>query len=484
MLKKGLIWDFVGKLFNQGITFFVSIFLARLLLPEDFALIAMVMGFIGIARIFVDFGLSQALIQSQNTTDIHYSSIFWLNLFFAIFISILFFLSAPSIAFFYHQPDIINLAKVLSITFAIGALGSVHIAMLKKKMDFKYLSITNIISATLSGCIGIYMAFNNYGVWSIVVQQISAAAIRLFLLWYGTRWLPLFKFSWSAIKPLWNFSKKLFISGLLETVAQQLDVFIIGKLFMPATLGFYSRGKSLNQLIANYSASSLSSVLFPALSKIQNNLAEVKQKVIAFFRLATLTSFFLGGLLFIIAEDLIVLMFTEKWLPTVPYFRIMVLTTFAYPVSVILLTPLTSLGRSDIFLKLEIIKKIILVPTYIIGFQFGLTGFLYAQLISHIIGISLNGYYTGKLIHWKLSKQWVELLTYGLPAYLGAGLLFIYLPQSSIQNHFLHLLISGIIFTIYYTIFNLLFKTTGMQLILNLVQTFYKKMRLKNKKNL
>jgi len=474
MLKKGLLWDFIGKLFNQGITFIVSIFLARLLLPEDFALIAMVMAFFGIARVFIDFGLSEALIQHQKIKDIHYSSTFWLNLFFATIICALFFISATYVSQFYKQPELISLVKVLSFTFILNSLGVVHVTQLRKKMDFKYLSKTNIISAIPSGILGIYLAYEGYGVWSIVVQYISAAFIRLFFLWKGTKWIPKFNFSWVAIRPLWNFSKKLFLSEIINSISVQLDVLIIGKLFTPATLGFYSRGKSLNQLISRYSSGSLTAVLFPALSKIQNNLEEVKQKVISFFQLAALVSFYLGGLLFIISEDIIILMFTEKWINTVPYFRIMVLSTFVHPLSSIILTPLTSLGRSDIFLKIEIFKKILLLPTYLIGFQYGLTGFLYAMFIYQLIGISLNGYYTGILIRWRLKKQWIEILKYGIPAYIGAAAIHFIIPPF-IDNRIVNLLFLSFIYSGYYLLINLIFNTKASQLIINLALPIFKK---------
>mgnify|MGYP003384353521 CR=1 FL=1 len=475
MLKKGILWDFIGKLFNQGITFFVSIFLARLLLPEDFALIAMVMAFFGIARVFIDLGLSEALIQQQDIDDIHYSSIFWLNLFLAIVIATIFYFGAPQVSQFFHQDQLNNLAKVLSSTFVLGALGAVHTAILRKKMDFKYLSQINIISAIVSGILGIYAAYNGYGVWSLVIQYVSAAIIRLFLLWKGVKWIPSFRFSWIAVKPLWNFSKKLFLSAVLNNISVQLDVFVIGKLFAPATLGFYSRGKTLNYLISSYSSGSLTAVLFPALSRMQHDIDQVKEKVVKFFQLAAFVSFYLGGVLYITAEDVIVLMFTDKWMMTVPYFRIMVLTTFAYPLSAIVLTPLTSLGRSDIFLKLEIIKKIMLIPIYLIGFQFGISGFLYATLVLHLAAITLNGYYSGKLINWSVKKQWIEILIYAIPAYIGSGTAFILLPNSLIPNHYIHFLLTGSIFTLYYIFINLIFKTKASQLIINLALPLIKK---------
>lgn len=465
MIKKGLFWDFIGKLFNQGITIIVSIFLARLLLPEDFALIAIVLAVVGIASVFIDFGLTQALIQKQNVKNIHYNSIFWINISLATLLTILCFLSAPLISNFYKIPQLIYLVRVVSFAFILNALGGVHTAMLIKKMEFIQLSKISIISSFVSGILGVSMAFLNYGVWSLVMQYYSAAIVRQILLWGKTKWLPNFQFSWMMIRPLWKFSKNLFISSILNDIFIRIDVFIIGKLFSPASLGFYSRGKSLNQLISTYSSSSLTTVLFPALSKIQDNLEMVKKKVIDFFQLAALISFFLGGLLYVVAQDIIVLMFTDKWLPAVPYFQIMVLTTFAHPLSAIILTPLTSLGKSDVFLKLEVMKKIIFTFTYIFGFSYGIKGFLYAMLISQIIGVSLNGYYAGKIISWGLKEQWFIMFTNALISIVGAGFLFFFLSNDRINNHVLHLILCTLFYTLYYIFINYIFKTKGFQLI-------------------
>lgn len=465
MIKKGLFWDFIGKLFNQGITIIVSIFLARLLLPEDFALIAIVLAIIGIASVFIDFGLTQALIQKQNVRNIHYNSIFWINISLAVILSILCFLSAPLISNFYKLPELINLIRVVSFAFILNALGGVHSAMLVKKMAFIHLSKINIISSFISGVIGVSFAFLDYGVWSLVMQYYSAAIIRQILLWNQTKWLPKFQFSWVVIRPLWHFSKNLFISSILNDIFIRIDIFIIGKLFSPASLGFYSRGKSLNQLISTYSSSSLTTVLFPALSKIQDNLEMVKKKVIDFFQLAALISFFLGGLLYITAQDIIVLMFTDKWMETVPYFQIMVLTTFAHPLSAIILTPLTSLGRSDVFLKLEIMKKILFTFTYVFGFSYGIKGFLYAMLFSQIIGVSLNGYYSGKIINWGLKEQWFIMFTNALISIVGASILFFFLSNEMINSHVLHLILCILSYTFYYIFVNYVFKTKSFQLV-------------------
>ena len=288
-------------------------------------------------------------------------------------------------------------------------------------------------------------------------------------------------FSWNRVVPLLNFSKNLFFSGVINKIFMQLDIFIIGKIFMPATLGYYSRAKNLNQLIGTYSSGSLTTVLFPALSKLQNDIIQIKSKILRFYHLAALISFFLGGLLYLIAEDVIIILYTSKWLHTVPYFKIMVLSTFVYPTSSIIITPINSLGRTDIFLKLEILKKLVFLIAYIFGFKFGLMGFLYAMFAANIIGVTLNGYFAGELINWKIGSQWKVLLLYGIPSYICAWLLSIGIDKLNVESIILHLLISTLSFSGCILLFNTLLKTEGYIILKGFIKNDILK-KLKHKK--
>jgi len=440
MIAKGIVWDFLGKASYQGVGFVISIFLARLLFPEDFGLIGMVMAFIGIAGVFIDMGLGAAIIQREDIQEIHLSSVFWINLTVALSISILCFLGAPIVSSFYNNSDILKLAKVLSFTFLFSGLSSIHRSILIRKMDFKYLAKIGVISAIISGTIGIVFAYRGYGVWSLVIQNYLSLIISSLLLWKGTKWLPSLIFNWKAIKPLWSYSNKLFISSILEAIYSRIDVFIIGKLFNSSILGYYSRGVTINQLVANYSSGSLNTVLFPALSKIQNDISQVKVKIIKFYNVAAFLAFLMGGVLFLTSEDLIVLLFSEKWLPTSKYFEILVLSSFVYPLSAVILTPLRSLGYSSTFLKLEIIKKIFLSIALIVGFTFGIMEYLYALTISQFIGLALNGYYAGKKINWTIIEQLLTLSKYIIIVVVSVIIVFFsnkYLTQMPRAANFL-----------------------------------------------
>lgn len=477
MIVKNILWDFLGKVSFQGVGFVVSIFLARLLLPEDFGLVGMVMAFIGIASVFIDLGFGAAIIQRKEINNTHLSSIFWINFSIALLISISCFLCAPLISKFYGRPEILSLAKVLSFTFLFSGLSSIHRAILTKDMNFKYLAKIGMLSALISGLFGIVLAYKGYGVWSLIAQNYLSLFISTFLLWRGTKWLPSFTYNWIAIKPLWSYSNKLFISSVIEAIYTRVDVFIIGKLFNPTLLGYYSRGLTLNQLIGSYSAGSLNAVLFPALSKIQTDLVQVKEKMIKFYNAAAFLAFLIGGILFLISEDLIVLLFTEKWLPSTTYFKLLVLSSFVYPLSAVILTPLRSLGHSNVFLKLEIIKKVFITIAIIVGFSFGIIEYIYALTISYYIGLILNGYFTGKTINWPVSSQLLDVLKYLLITLTSVFLiyqLFNFIPH---LPRFINLLLNSIAFLVIYVTLCYIAKIKGLIILTTFAQSKIKQFK-------
>ncbi len=474
MVAKNIFWDFLGKASYQGIGFVVSIFLARILLPEDFGLIAMAMAFVSLANIFTDMGFGAAIIQRNEINEIHLSSVFWINLFVAILMSAICFFCAPIVGMFYKNTEIIKLTQALSFTFIFSAVSSINRSILVRNLAFKYQAKAGVISAIVSGTIGIYFALNGFGVWSLVIQNYLSLILGAIFLWFGTKWLPTISFSWIAIKPLWSYSNKLFFSSLLEAVYSRIDVFIIGKIFPPSTLGYYSRGITLNQLIANYSSGSLNAVLFPTLSKLQNNIELVKENIIKFYHTTAFISFFLGGLLFLISENLIVLLFTEKWIETSKYFEILVLSSFVYPLSAVILTPLRSLGFSNLFLKLEVIKKVLLTLVIIIGFNYGIFGYLYALTIFYYLSLFINGYFTGKKINWPVLIQVKEILFYFFVTSIAVSAIYFVRNYLDYDTHLLNLLVTSICFLIVYVLLCALLNIKGLVFIKNYVFTFLK----------
>ena len=457
---RSFIWDFAGKLATQGMGFVVSIFLARLLEPAEFGLIAMVMVIIGIAAIFTDIGLSGALVQKRRLLAIHYSSVFYFNLLVGTLLTLLVFFSASAIADFYNNERLILLTQVISISFVIGAFSSVQSTKLRRELNYALLTKIQFISSLIGGVIGVSLAFLGAGVWSLVAMTLFGGIMYNILIWSAAKWTPSLHFSVKALKSLWAFGFRMFLARLLDTIFIRLDFMIIGKLFNAATLGFFQRARSLDEMVAQYSSGSLMNVLFPVLSKVQNDLPRFQNIIIKSLGFICFVVFLLTGGLYLVSEELIVLLFGEKWLPSVDYFKIMLLSGFAYPVSALLVNVLSSRGNSKAFLRLEIYKKILLSITLYFGFMFGIEGYLYALILESILSVSLN-------IHYASREITIPFFTFAKPMIVQAGVtilavLITFLLIQDIQaGNFASLMIKGSLFVLLYLSINWILKTSS-----------------------
>ncbi|KYJ86993.1 hypothetical protein AS592_00345, partial [Sulfurovum riftiae] len=388
----------------HGMGFIVTIFLARLLEPAEFGLIAMVMVIIGIAQVFTDVGLGSALIQRRRVLPVHYSSVFYFNIFIASILTLITFLSASWIGAFYNNNQLVSIAQVMSIAFLINAFSSVQATKLRKELNYTALTKANFTASLLSGIIGVFMALNDGGVWSLVTMTLSRGVIFNIYIWMVANWWPSLLFSFKALFQLWGFGFRIFLSGLLDAVFNKLDILIIGKLFTPATLGFFERAKSLDQMIVTYSSGSLMSVLFPVLSKIQNDLPRFQRIIIKALGVISFIVFLLLGMMYLISEELIVLLFSEKWIPSVEYFQLLLLSGFAYPISALLVNVLSSRGNSKAFLHLEIYKKIVFGVNLLVAFIWGIEGYLYGLVLASILAVYLNIIFASREIHLAITK--------------------------------------------------------------------------------
>jgi len=286
------VWDFMGKIATSGAGFIVSIFLARLLEPEDFGLIAMIMVFVVISQVFTDVGLGSAIVQRRRIREIHYSSVFYFNIVLGVFLTILLFLSAPYIASFYNQESLLLLTQAISFTFIITAFSTIHVNKFRKELNFTAITKVSFTSSLISGIIGVGLAFYGVGIWALVAQILISKILYTILIWKISSWTPILRFSFKALKQLWGFGFRMFLVGLINTISTKIDVIIIGKIFPVATLGFYQRSMALNNLVTQYSSGSLLSVLLPLLSKIQNDLPRFQRIVLKIFGIINLVVFF------------------------------------------------------------------------------------------------------------------------------------------------------------------------------------------------
>ena len=452
------IWDFTGKLASNGMGFIITIFLARLLEPAEFGLIAMVMVVIGMAAVFSDSGLGVALIQRRRVLPIHYSSVFYFNIFVAIFLTLVTFFSAGTIAEFYNNEELIPLAQVMSISFIINAFSSVQSTRLRKELNYALLTKIGLASSLVSGIIGITLALNDAGVWSLVVQTLTAGIITNILLWLTSKWRPSLSFSLKALMQLWTFGFHVFLVNLMDTVFTRLDVLIIGKLFTPDILGFFSRAKSLNQMIISYASGSLMAVLFPVLSKIQKDLPRFQHIVLKAFGIISFIVFLLLGMFYLISKELIVLLFSEKWLPSVDYFKILVLTGFSVPLGVLLVSIIQSRGNSRLLFRIDIYKKIFFVLNFYFGFLFGIEGYLYGLVGVTTIALLINIYYGAREI--SLSPYlFIKIGITQLVISVLSVFIILSLTETMEYSNFVMLVVKSSLFMMLYIVMSWMLKT-------------------------
>ena len=463
---KAFIWDLSGKLATHGMGFVVSIILARILEPSDFGLIAMVLVVIGIASIFSDVGLGSALIQRRRVRPVHFSSVFYFNITLGTLLSILTYFLAPYIANFYDNKALVTLTQVISPMFLIGAFSAVQSTKLRKELNYALLTKVTFLSSLIGGTIGILLAFSGAGVWSLVTQALVQGISYNILIWYKSQWKPFASFSFKALMQLWSFGFRMFIVNILEKIYVNLDTVIIGKLFLPATLGYFNRAKSLNQMIVTYSSGSLMSVLFPLLSKVQNDLPRFQNIIRKSLGIIIFVTFFLLGGLYLVSHEIIVLLFGEKWLKTVDYFQILVLSGFGYPVSAILVNVLSSRGNSKAFLRLDIYKKIIGFSNLAIAFTWGIEGYLYGLIIVSILAVYLNIIFVSKEIF--LTKlEMVKPILVQMFLTVVVVLIVLNLNKSSELGDFSLFLLKGIEFTVLYLLGNTLFRVSSFKYFMN-----------------
>jgi len=458
---KGILWDLFEKVSNQGIGFFISIILARLLSPEQFGLVGMVMVFVGMSQIFLYLGLGQALIQKRIVSDIEYSSVFYLNVFAGLVLTIILYFSSGLIAEFYQRPEVKPICEVLSVLFIIDSFIIVQISLFTKKLDFKKPAIARVIATVVSGGLGIIMALNGYGVWSLVMQSLLSALLFVVVIWIASNWRPGLHFELNAIKGLWGFSSRLFLSGILDGIFSRLDIVIIGKMFSANTLGFYTRAQTFNNLISQYTSGSIGRVFFPSISIIQDNTEEVRLFYKKTINIVSFLVFGLLGFLLLCATDIFIFLFTVKWLPAVTYFKLLLLSGYVYPLSVIMIGVLSGRGKSGKFLKLEILKKALVIFAFIIGFAWGIVEFLYGLALVNFLSLLLNMYFVQNEIRYPLKQQFQLVFGYSLIAAISSLMVLFITPWFS-DVTILYIIQTGLLFSTIYILLNLILRTPGL----------------------
>ncbi|MCG9970429.1 lipopolysaccharide biosynthesis protein [Christiangramia crocea] len=416
--RAGMVWTFAQQFGNQIVGFGVSLVLARVLMPEEFGLIGMIAIFISVGQTMVQSGLTQSLIRAQHLENADYSTVFYFNLITSLVIYFLIYQGAPYIADFYDQPILISLTRLYCIVFIINGFSAVQQARFTRNLNFKIQTIITLPATIIGGGIGIALAYLDYGVWSLVWSQIVMSFVSAILFWIFSSWRPNFSFSLKLFKKHFSFGFKLAASGLLNTLFNNAYLIIIGKFFAPAQVGYFTRAETMKQLPIKNLSSALNKVTYPLFSKIQEDDVRLKD---VYSRLMKLVLFIIAPtmvLLSVIAEPLFRFLFTAKWLPAVPYFQILCIVGILYPINAYNLNVLKVKGRSDLFLKLEIIKKIIITLVIVSTIPFGIYALLWGQVIIALAGFFINSQYTGRFISYSAIDQTKDLI----PILIFAGL--------------------------------------------------------------
>ena len=441
----GVFWTFLQQFGVQGISFVVSIILARVLLPSEFGLIGMISIFIGLGRTLIDSGLSQSLIRTENPSLSDYSTVFYFNLLGSLVIYVIILLLAPFVATFYNQPLLKNIISVYCLIFLINAFATIQTTILTKQLKFKTQMMVAVPSLLIGSITGITMAYMGFGVWSLVWSAIVQSFLNAIQLWFWSSWRPSLQFDWGRFNYHFHYGYKLAFSGVLDTVFNNLYSIIIGKFFSPAQVGFYTRADSLKQFPVTNIGNILNKVTFPLFASIQNDdirLKNVYKKIMqmVIFIVAPLLVF-----LAVLAEPLFRFLFTEKWLPAVPYFQILCANGILYPIHSYNLNVLKVKGRSDLFLKLEVIKKVVLLGVILLSFPFGIYGLLYGSVFFSIGAFFINTHYTAKYLNYTSFEQIRHLApTIVLSLFVGFLLFFIDIFVTGINSFDFFRLIIGL----------------------------------------
>ncbi len=472
----GLFWSFFERVGQQGIQFIISIILARLLLPEQFGLIAMLTIFMAIAQSFINSGFGQALIQKQDVTHIDECSIFYFNILVGFLAAGLLCLTAPWIAGFYNQPLLVPLTYVLSLNMIINAFGLVQTTLLTKHIDFKTQLKVSVIATVISGTIGVTMAFNGFGVWSLVAQSLSSNLFRTALLWLFNTWRPSLAFSFISLRGMFAFGSKLLFAGLLNTIFNNLYLVVIGKIFSAADLGFYSRAQRLQQICLTNIADAPARVTFPVFSSVQDDKPRLKRGVRKALTTMAMINFPMMLGLAVIAKPLVHVLLTDKWLPCVPYLQLLCAVGMLYPLHLINLNVLKAQRRSDLFFRLEILKKVLIAFAIAVTYRWGIVVMIYGQIVTSCLAYYLNAYYTDEMLGYSIIEQIRDVFpSLVLACAMGVGIYMLH--YSLIANQLLLLSLQIILGVAIYSLLCHIFKISSFKENIEIVKSGLHRLR-------
>lgn len=467
------IWRFLERCGAQGVTLIVSIVLARLLNPEIYGTVALVTVFTTIMQIFVDSGMGNALIQKKDADDLDFSSVFYFNIMMCSVLYLIMFFAAPFIAAFYKIPELTAVVRVLSLILIISGVKNVQQAYVSRHLMFKRFFFATLGGTIGAAIIGILMAYFGFGVWALVAQMLFNTTIDTLILWITVKWRPKKMFSIQRLKSLFSYGWKLLVSALLDTVYNNVRQLIIGKVYTKSDLAYYNNGKKYPEYLVSNINTAIDSVLLPTMSNEQEHPERVKSMTRRAIKTATFIIMPLMVGFSVCSKQLVSLILTDKWLPAVPFMQIFCISFAFYPIHTANLNAIKAMGRSDLFLKLEIIKKSIGVVTIIIAVKFGVMAMAYSMLVTSFISQVVNSWPNKKLLNYSYLEQVKDMLPQiGFSLLMG---MIVYFVSFLHLNSLITLLIQIPIGVIVYWLFSKLFHIESYEYIVGMLKDFRKK---------
>lgn len=406
----GLIWSFIDSFAGQGIGILVGIMLARILSPREFGLIGMIVVFIAVSESFINSGFTSALIRKKECTEADYSTVFFFNLVAGVLFFIVLFLSAPAIGGYFNEPELVPIVQVLGLVLIIDALTMIQRTILTKRLDFKLQARISVIASIGSGGVALAMAYAGMGVWSLIALRLVKQGLNSLFLWLWNKWRPSWIFSLESFRELFGFGSKLLVSGLIDTIFQNVYYLIIGKYFSAQDLGFYTRADEFKKIPSQNMTSIISRVSYPLLSSLQDDPEQLKATYQKLIRSTMFVTFILMMGMAAVAEPLVITLVGEKWRESINYLQLLCFVGMMYPLHALNLNMLQVQGRSDLFLRLEIIKKLLAVPVIMVGILWGIKAMIYGMIINTMIAYYLNSYWSGKMIGYSFINQIQDIM--------------------------------------------------------------------------
>lgn len=470
----GMFWSAVHRFGTVLISFITNLVLARLLTPEDFGIIGIIMVFIAVSDVLIDGGFASALIQKKKPTNSDYSTIFYWNLITSVFLFLVLFLTAPAIERFYQMSSLSPLLRVLGLVLFFNAFNIIQVNQLMKQLNFKKLANVNIISTSLGAIIGIIMAYSGFGVWSLIAKLLVTSFFISILLWFSTKWRPRLLFSFNSFKSLFKYGSYILLTNIINRIYDNIQALIIGKMFSIRDLGFYTQAKKIEEIPVTSLSAIVNQVTFPVFSKLQDDLEKLRRGLSNSLKAITFINFPLMIFIVIAAKPIIILLFTEKWSNSVPFLQLLGLAGMLYTLNTANTNVFKSLGRSDTYFWVTLTKRCVGLVLIMLGARYSIMVMLYMIILNSYLFFFVNAHYSAKLTGYSILQQVRDIS----PAYflsILTGLFTYYITSLLNIPHILTLIIQSFLFFILYLTSSYLLKIEAFQIFIEIFQKKFKR---------